>query len=663
MKLSLETATTIVALILFSFLTSCFAANVTYERRSLIIDGQRKLFISASIHYPRSVPGAKEGGANTIESYVFRNGHEPSQGNYYFEDRCDLVKLVKIVQNAGTYMILRIGPFITAEWNFGGLPIWLHFVPGTVFRTNNVTFKALSHEEIRVFIVKLMKKEKLYALQGGPIILAQAKPHVMWAARMAVSQNTVVPWVMCQQPNAPEYIIDTCNAFYCDQYTPNSPKKRKPPPLPSAFAARPSPPLAFAVARRHTPLPSPLVRYHGGTNFGHTNGGPFITTSYDYEVPIDEYGLPRFPKWGHLKELHISLMLCEHVLLNGEPTTANVYTSSGFCVAFLANIDDEEDKTILFRNMSYHLPACLNGFVDHLNTTKYRTDHLWYKTRFLSIGNFFYLSFNSSPSILLSIMPPFHLCVYHALCGSGYGNGLNVPFNFSASISLKAGKNDIAILSLTVGTQNQPLKPIVDPPTGNEPVGLDMIHMGLAWLNGQQIGIYWPRLVSFANPCVRECNYRGYFKPNKCLTGCGEPSQGWYHVPRSWFKPSGNVLVILEEVGGDPTKVTFSKRKISTVWSYPDIDDDSSQYKAPRAHLKCPDSTQISAVNFASFGNQVGSCGSYSLGDCHDPSFKSVVEKACLNKNEFTVELTEGNFSKNLCPGLKRKLAVEAVCG
>jgi len=117
-----------------------------------------------------------------------------------------------------------------------------------------------------------------------------------------------------------------------------------------------------------------------------------------------------------------------------------------------------------------------------------------------------------------------------------------------------------------------------------------------------------------------------------------------YHVPRSWFKPSGNVLVILEEVGGDPTKVTFSKRKISTVWSYvaedypsinleswkPDIDDDSSQYKAPRAHLKCPDSTKISAVNFASFGNPVGSCGSYSLGDCHDPSFKSVVEKVSL---------------------------------
>ena len=31
-------------------------------------------------------------------------------------------------------------------------------------------------------------------------------------------------------------------------------------------------------------------QYHGGTNFGRTAGGPFITTSYDYDAPLDEYG-------------------------------------------------------------------------------------------------------------------------------------------------------------------------------------------------------------------------------------------------------------------------------------------------------------------------------------------------------------------------------------
>lgn len=34
-----------------------------------------------------------------------------------------------------------------------------------------------------------------------------------------------------------------------------------------------------------------LKQYHGGTNFGRTTGGPFIATTYDYDAPIDEYGM------------------------------------------------------------------------------------------------------------------------------------------------------------------------------------------------------------------------------------------------------------------------------------------------------------------------------------------------------------------------------------
>lgn len=34
-----------------------------------------------------------------------------------------------------------------------------------------------------------------------------------------------------------------------------------------------------------------MLQYHGGTNFGRTSGGPYITTSYDYDAPLDEYGL------------------------------------------------------------------------------------------------------------------------------------------------------------------------------------------------------------------------------------------------------------------------------------------------------------------------------------------------------------------------------------
>ena len=69
---------------------------------------------------------------------------------------------------------------------------------------------------------------------------------------------------------------------------------------------------------------------------------------------------------------------------------------------------------------------------------------------------------------------------------------------------------------------------VVDPPSGDEPVGLDMLHMGkgAAWLNGEEVGRYWPRK-SPTDGCVQECDYRGKFMPDKCPFGCGEPTQRW----------------------------------------------------------------------------------------------------------------------------------------
>lgn len=46
--------------------------SVTYDRRSLIINGKRKLLISASIHYPRSVPAVSlHWNYTTSITYVF----------------------------------------------------------------------------------------------------------------------------------------------------------------------------------------------------------------------------------------------------------------------------------------------------------------------------------------------------------------------------------------------------------------------------------------------------------------------------------------------------------------------------------------------------------------------------------------------------------------
>ncbi|XP_074296469.1 beta-galactosidase 8-like [Silene latifolia] len=80
--------------------------------------------------------------------------------------------------------------------------------------------------------------------------------------------------------------------------------------------------------------------YHGGTNFGHAAGGPFITTTYDYDAPIDEYGIVRPPKWGYLRDVYKAIKLCEAAMVATDPTytslgsnlEASVYkTESGLC--------------------------------------------------------------------------------------------------------------------------------------------------------------------------------------------------------------------------------------------------------------------------------------------------------------------------------------------
>lgn len=242
-------------MVLFVLTYICFSlispvsADVWYDNKAITINKQRRILISGSIHYPRSTPEmwpglirkAKENGLDVIQTYVFWNGHEPSPGKFNFGGRYDLVKFIKYIQQAGLYVHLRIGPFVCAEWNFGGFPVWLKYVPGIEFRTNNGPFK----EKMQAFtakIVNMMKAEKLFHWQGGPIILAQieneygpveweigapGKAYTNWAAAMARGLNAGVPWVMCKQDDAPGDVINTCNGFYCEGFVPNSKSKPK----------------------------------------------------------------------------------------------------------------------------------------------------------------------------------------------------------------------------------------------------------------------------------------------------------------------------------------------------------------------------------------------------------------------------------------------------
>src|SRR5579883_1179592 len=190
---------------------------VGYDSRAVTIDGQRIFLLSGAIHYPRSTPAlwpelmrrSKEAGLNAIETYVFWNLHEHQRGRFDFSDRLDLYRFCQLAQEHGLYVILRIGPYICAETNYGGLPPWLRDVPGIRMRTWNEPFMHEMERWVR-FLVEYMRP--LFATNGGPIILAQleneynaiastygepGQRYLQWASNLGQAVRLDVPLIMC----------------------------------------------------------------------------------------------------------------------------------------------------------------------------------------------------------------------------------------------------------------------------------------------------------------------------------------------------------------------------------------------------------------------------------------------------------------------------------
>jgi beta-galactosidase len=90
--------------------------------------------------WPSLMKRSVEAGLNTIETYVFWGLHEPIRGQYDFTNELDLHKFITVAQEHGLNVIVRIGPYICAEINYGGFPEWLRSVPGMRIRTYNEPF-------------------------------------------------------------------------------------------------------------------------------------------------------------------------------------------------------------------------------------------------------------------------------------------------------------------------------------------------------------------------------------------------------------------------------------------------------------------------------------------------------------------------------------------
>ncbi|MFI5803898.1 beta-galactosidase family protein [Streptomyces sp. NPDC051561] len=297
------------------------------------LDGEPFRILSGGLHYFRVHPGqwadrlrkARLMGLNTVETYVPWNLHQPRPDQFRMDGALDLPAFLDLAAAEGLYVLLRPAPYICAEWEGGGLPSWLLNEPDIQLRSRDPRFLAAVDDFFARLLPPLLPR---LATNGGPVIAVQVENEYG-----AYGEDTAYL----------EYLADAlrrCGVdvplFTCDQPA-DLERGRLPGQLATAnFGSRTAQNLAALRAHQpNGPLLSTefwigwfdrwggphVVRdpeqaaqeldellangasvnfymFHGGTNFGFTNGandkGTYrpTVTSYDYDAPLDEAGDP-----------------------------------------------------------------------------------------------------------------------------------------------------------------------------------------------------------------------------------------------------------------------------------------------------------------------------------------------------------------------------------
>lgn len=155
--------------------------TIDFDNNTFLKDGKPFFYVSGGMHYFR-VPSyywkdrlqkLVAAGMDAVQTYVAWNLHEPMPGVYDFNGQQDLPAFLTAAQDAGLLVILRVGPYICAEWEYGGLPAWLLSDNETMtVRTVDKKYLAAVDRWLGVFLP--MMKPYLYS-NGGPIILVQVE--------------------------------------------------------------------------------------------------------------------------------------------------------------------------------------------------------------------------------------------------------------------------------------------------------------------------------------------------------------------------------------------------------------------------------------------------------------------------------------------------------
>eukprot|EP00755_Sulcionema_specki_P006587 Sspe_Gene.35861::Locus_17364_Transcript_1_1_Confidence_1.000_Length_1074::g.35861::m.35861/K12309/GLB1, ELNR1; beta-galactosidase len=153
------------------------ARHFAVQNNSFFLDGAPFQIRSGSIHYAR-VPSVfwkdrllrlRALGLNAIQTLIPWSWHEETEGVYDFTGDRDLVRFLETAQEVGMLVLLRVGPYICAEWDYGGIPAWI--------MAHNVTIRTYDTQYIehvdRFFSVLYRRVKPLLYSNGGPVVMVQ----------------------------------------------------------------------------------------------------------------------------------------------------------------------------------------------------------------------------------------------------------------------------------------------------------------------------------------------------------------------------------------------------------------------------------------------------------------------------------------------------------
>jgi len=188
----------------------------TFEiKETFYVNNEPIQLISGSFHYFRTVKEywydrllkLKAMGCNCVETYVPWNLSNPEKDVYDFSGNLDLRSFVELAEELELYFILRPGPYICAEWEFGGHPAWLLTEKDIEFRKNNETYLRYTERYFSKLLEQVVDKQITH---GGNIIMMQIEneygyygedKEYLKALRNIMSNNGVnVPFITSDGP-------------------------------------------------------------------------------------------------------------------------------------------------------------------------------------------------------------------------------------------------------------------------------------------------------------------------------------------------------------------------------------------------------------------------------------------------------------------------------